>query len=198
MPFVTFKELADLALMIAAVGFIFKDYLKIRDDREHDPIEALRQNRFSFNNFFGKGFKDAVILTAPAIALHELSHKIVAIAFGLEATFHAAYTWLGIGVLLKLLKVPLFFFVPGYVTHASDVVGPFAEALIAFSGPLVNLLLFAFSLIAIKQNWFDKKYFPYLHLTKQINLFLFAFNMIPFGPFDGANVFRSLMSAFGF
>ena len=27
-----------------------------------------------------------------------------------------------------------------------------------------------------------------LHLTKKINIILFFFNMIPFGPFDGAKV----------
>ena len=194
MAAVTPREIFDLVVMIAAVGFIFKDYLRVRDAGDHDPIDALRRGRFGMK-FIVKGLKTAVILTAPAIVLHELGHKITAIAFGLEATFHASYLWLAIGVFLKLLKVPLLFFVPGYVTYPATA-DPLTEAAIAFAGPLVNLILFAFAAIAIKQGWFDRKHFQILHFTKQINLFLFAFNLIPFGPFDGAHVFGNLINLF--
>ena len=195
MALVTGREIVDLVVMIAAVGFIFKDYLQVRDKKDYEPLTEFRRGLFSRAGFITTGFRDAVILTAPAIALHELGHKVVAIAFGLEATFHAAYAWLGLGVFLKLLNVPLLFFVPGYVTYPSGA-GPLPEALIAFAGPLVNLLLFAFAAVAIRQKWFAEKYFSWLNLTKRINLFLFAFNMIPVGFFDGAKVFQGLIGYF--
>jgi len=59
-----------------------------------------------------KDFKFAIIITAPAVILHELAHKFVAMAMGLTATFHAWYTGLGIGVFYEevsdLLKSILF------------------------------------------------------------------------------------------
>ncbi|MBI2663894.1 M50 family metallopeptidase [Candidatus Woesearchaeota archaeon] len=191
MAFVTFGEIIDLVIMIAAVGFIFKDRVQIRPTGDYDPLTDFRKQRF-----FSEGFKNAVIVTAPAIALHELGHKAAAMAYGFDATFHAAYTWLGIGVVLKLLNFPFLFFVPGYVTYSAANIEPLVRALIAFAGPLVNLLLFLFATAALKQGWL-KKYAQHLVLTKQINMFLFIFNMLPFGFFDGAQVFSSLMQAFG-
>lgn len=191
MPLVTIQEIVDLVIMIAAVAFIFKDYVNI-PSRDYEPLDEIKKKSFLSDNF-----KNAIIITAPAVALHELGHKIAAISFGLEATFHAAYTWLGIGVLLKLFHAPFLFFVPGFVTYTGGNIEPLTRALIAFAGPLINLLLFLFAMAAIKQNWFDRKYFPLLHLTKQINMFLFIFNMIPLGFFDGSQVFRSLMLAVG-
>ncbi len=191
MAVVSLQELLDLALMIAVIGYIFKDLLPVRDARDYDPLLALRKR-----GFFSEGFKNALIVAAPAIALHEIGHKVAAMSFGLQATFHAAYTWLGIGLLLKVINAPLLFFVPGFVSYSGAGVEPLARALIAFSGPAVNLLLFLFATIAIRQGWFSKKYLSLLYLTKQINLFLFIFNMLPFGFFDGAHVFSSLMQAF--
>jgi len=179
--------------MIAVIGFIFKDYVKIKSTKTYEPLDEFRNKK----RFIPDGFRNAVIVTAPAIALHELGHKVAALSFGLEATFHAAYTWLGIGLVLKLLGSPFLFFVPGFVSYSGAGVEPLARSFIAFAGPLINLLLFLFATMAIKQNLFDKKYFALLHLTKQINLFLFIFNMLPFGFFDGAQVFRSLMQVFG-
>jgi len=192
MPLVTFPEIIDLVIMIGVVGFIFKDVLRTKVSvGEYDPLKDFKKK----TKFFSEGFKNAIIVTAPAIVLHELGHKISAISFGLEATFHASYMWLGIGALLKVIGAPFLFFVPGFVSYTGAGVEPLARALIAFSGPGVNLLLFLFAMTAIKQGWF-RKYLPLLVLTKQINLFLFIFNMLPFGFFDGAQVFRSLTQVF--
>lgn len=191
MAFITVQEIIDLVIMVGVVGFIFKDMLPTRVADDYDPLTAFKKR-----SFFSEGFKNAIIVTAPAIALHEFGHKISAIAFGLEATFHASYMWLGIGVFLKLVGAPFLFFVPGFVSYSGAGVEPLARALIAFAGPGINLLLFLFAITALKQKWFQPKYMPLLVLTKQINLFLFIFNMLPFGFFDGAQVFRSLMSSF--
>ncbi len=191
MAVVALQELFDLAMMIAVIGYIFKDLLPVADAGSYEPLDALKKR-----GFFSEGFRNAIIVAAPAIVLHELGHKAVAMSFGLQATFHAAYTWLGIGLLLKIINAPFLFFVPGFVSYSGAGVAPLARALIAFSGPLVNLLLFLFAAVAIRQGWFNKKYLSLLHLTKQINLFLFIFNMIPLGFFDGAHVFQGLIQAF--
>ncbi len=191
MAAVSLQEIFDLVIMIAVIGYIFKDLLPARDARSYEPLDALRKR-----GFFSEGFKNALIVAAPAIAFHEIGHKIAAMSFGLQATFHAAYTWLGIGLLLKIINAPFLFFIPGFVSYSGAGVSPLARALIAFSGPLINLLLFLFATIAIRQGWFNKKYLSLLYLTKHINLFLFIFNMLPFGFFDGAHVFQSLMQAF--
>jgi len=86
--------------------------------------------------------------------------------------------------------------VPGFVSYSGAVVEPLARALIAFSGPAVNLLLFLFATASIKRRWFKSKYLPILVLTKQINLFLFIFNMLPIPGFDGYKVFVGLIRAF--
>src|SRR3989338_5471730 len=193
MPLIVFQEIIDLLIMVGVIGFIFKDVLQPRVSvADYDPLKDFRKK----TSFFSDGFKNAAIVAAPAIALHELGHKISAISFGLEATFHAAYTWLGIGLLLKVIGAPFIFFVPGFVSYSGAVVEPLARALIAFSGPAVNLLLFLFATASIKRRWFKSKYLPILVLTKQINLFLFIFNMLPFGFFDRAHVLQSLMQAF--
>jgi len=61
----------------------------------------------------------------------------------------------------------------------------------------MNLVLFALAAIVLKKKKnlkHETKIF--LLLTKKINLFLFIFNMIPIGIFDGAKVFRGLWMTF--
>src|SRR3989338_6916891 len=188
MPIITAQEIIDLAIMILAVGFIFKDYVAPRVvSANYDPLAQFRQKA----KFFDENLKTSIMVTAPAIALHELGHKIAAMSYGLDATFHAAYNWLAIGVVLKLLNFPFLFFVPGYVSY-SGFVSHIGQALIAFAGPAVNLGLFLFAYYMLKNRRL-KEYTPHLVLTKHINLFLFIFNMLPFGFFDGAQVFGSLI-----
>ena len=191
MALITPGEILDLVIMVAAIGFIFKDYLPgpSRND-DYDPLEAFRKGGFFAAKYF-KGFKQSVIVAAPAVVLHEAAHKISAVSFGFEATFHAFYGGLGLGILLKLLNFPFLFFIPGFVSYSAFDLHPLVRSFIAFAGPLANLLLFSFAALALKKDWFPK-HVHLLSLTKQINLFLFVFNLLPFGPFDGADVFGGL------
>ena len=112
---------------------------------------------------------------------------------GLFATFHAAYTWLGLGVVLKLVGAPFVFFVPAYVAHSAAAL-PWQSALIAFAGPGVNLILWLGAAYILKKskNLSHTKSVA-LHLTSKINMFLFIFNMIPIPGFDGWHVFSGLL-----
>jgi len=166
-------ELVDVIVMTLAVGFIFKDLFKQLD----------------------RPFLFSCLVTAPAIILHELGHKFVALGFGLEATFNAAYSWLVIGILLKLLNTGFIFFVPAYVS-ISGLVTPLQSALTAFAGPALNLILFTTAYFLLKQKKLKTRTFIFLTVTKQINLFLFIFNMLPLPFFDGFKVYQGIWQLF--
>ncbi|PIN81964.1 hypothetical protein COV11_00465 [Candidatus Woesearchaeota archaeon CG10_big_fil_rev_8_21_14_0_10_30_7] len=172
-----FQELIDVVLMTLVVGFIFMDVFK------------QRQYNYGFN---WEDLKFSCMVTSPAIILHELMHKLVAVYFGLNATFHAAYTWLFFGVILKLLG-GFIFFVPGYVSMSGFVL-PYQKFLIAFAGPGTNLVLYLVSSYVLKNKIItNQKYYTALHLTKYINGFLFILNMIPLPFFDGGQALNALL-----
>ena len=100
-----------------------------------------------------------------------------------------------LGVILKLANFPFIFFVPAYVSILGRGT-PLQFTLIAFAGPLMNCIIWIASIIILKYNLVNRKYFPIIHLTKQINMFLFIFNMLPIPGFDGSKVFGGLIQAF--
>lgn len=194
MPFsLTLMELFDVILMTVVVGYIFMDIFKMPKGhgKKYDPL-AHHKNKFK-SKF--DDFKFAALVTAPAIIFHELAHKLVAVAYGMNATFHAAYMWLGIGVLLKVIGTGFVFFVPAFVSITGTMT-PLTHSTIAFAGPATNLLLFGIAWTIQKYGKLDKKYLPALVLTKRINLFLFIFNMLPLPMFDGFKVYQGLIQTF--
>ncbi len=180
-------ELFDIVVMTLGVGFIFSSMFARHANARLDK----------------ESFKFACMVTAPALVLHELAHKFVALALGLHATFHASYTFLGLGILLKLVSFPFIFFVPGFVSIScgvpSCVVPPLTSALTAFAGPLMNLFLGVSAWLWLR---YDVRLASrpvlegVLTATMRINLLLFVLNMIPFGFFDGAKVFSGLIEYF--
>lgn len=124
----------------------------------------------------------SLVTVGVAFMLHELAHKIVAIHFGQIAEFRADYQMLVLAVLSAFLG--FLFAAPGAVHHRGRIT-PRQNGLIALAGPATNLglaVLFApmvllpgfGGLIGVMGVW--------------INLFLAAFNMIPYGPLDGKSV----------
>jgi len=194
--FITPFEILDMIIMIAVIGFIFmKAFKNPALPKYGEEIDRyLKKNRFGFE---WHDFLYAAMVTAPAILLHELGHKIVALSFGLTATFHAAYTWLLIGVVLRLINFPFIFFVPAYVSISGGAT-TIQTVWTAFAGPGVNLVLFLAALIVLKsQKKIKPNTFQFWNLTKNINMFLFIFNMIPIPGFDGFTVFSSLWKIIG-
>lgn len=187
MVFLSLREVIDLAFMTGVVGYIFLDIFKVPKEEHYDPLKP----KSKWNDFIF-----ACLITAPAIIFHEMAHKFVGMFYGLQATFHASYGWLGIGLLLKLFNTGIIFFVPGYVSLSPS--GPLQTAITAAAGPLLNLILFVTATILLKSKiTFTQKWMAILALTKRINLFLFIFNMLPFGFFDGAKVLSGLLAFFG-
>ncbi|MBN2458869.1 hypothetical protein JXB28_01165 [Candidatus Woesearchaeota archaeon] len=184
------SEIFDIALMTLVIGFIFKDVFPHRPRVEVFTPEYYlsgKKKGFRWSDFW---FAAAVV--GPSIILHEFGHKFVAMAYGMSASFHAAYFWLGIGALLKLVGVGFIFFVPAYVS----IIGTGTDlqfGLIAFAGPAVNLVLWLGSLLILKTNKKLKRdTYHFLSLLSKINMFLFIFNMLPIPGFDGSKVFSAL------
>ena len=187
----TFAEILDIIIMTLVIGFIFKDIFRHKPKVEViTPDYYLKQRRgFNWNDFW---FAAAIV--APSIILHEFGHKFVALANGMMASFHAAYTWLGIGVILKLISAGFIFFVPAYVA-ISGTGTPLQFAGIAFAGPAVNLVLWLGGLIVLKKVKLKEEAYRFVFLLSRINMFLFIFNMLPIPGFDGFRVYTSLFSA---
>ncbi len=180
--------------MSLIVGFIFAKVLeRFKSKQIKENYDPLKQyyGGFDFNLF-----KKAVIITAPAIILHELGHKFVAMSFGATATFHAAYGWLMFGALLAALNTGIIFFVPAYVSIPTIALTSLQFSAVAFAGPAVNAIIWGISAYVLKNNMVNKKYLGIVYLTKQINMFLFVFNMLPIPGFDGFKVYGGLFQAF--
>ena len=186
----TIAEILDIVIMTLVIGFIFKDIFKPRKRIEViTPDYYLRKKGFNWADFWY-----AAAIVAPSIILHEFGHKFVALANGMSASFHAAYTWLFIGVLLKLINAGFIFFVPAYVA-ISGTGTPLQFASIAFAGPSVNLVLWLGGLILLRKVKLKRDAYRFVFLISRINMFLFIFNMLPIPGFDGFGVYSNLFRA---
>lgn len=184
--FISFSEVIDMIIMTFAVGYIF--------------MSSFRLSSQSYGIHYGfdwKAFRTACIVAAPALLLHELSHKFVALSYGFTAEFNAAYLFLGLGVLLAAMNSGFIFFVPAYVSigcaSVQCSISPLQSALIAGAGPFMNLIIFAAAFAVLRSGMKMKKSTRIiLYFTKQINLFLFVFNILPIPGFDGAKFFAGI------
>ena len=196
MMYLSFHELFDIVLMTLLLGFLFSDVFRPPAPRKasQDPVaHYLQPRRNKLREFWF-----SVLAIAPAVILHELAHKFVAIHFGLQATFHAFYansTTLFLGVLAIIAKLSGFgfvFLVPGYVQILGSAT-PLQHAAIAFAGPAVHGLFWLGSLLALKfgKN-FSRQTVQLLAVMKYVNGFLFILNMLPIPGIDGFSVYSGL------
>jgi Zn-dependent protease len=173
-------EIFDLVITVFAIGYIFRNYLRT----PVTEFTSLADGRRDIIN--------AALVVAPAIILHEFGHKFVAMAFGFTATYRAAYEWLMVGGILSYLKFPFIFFVPAYVSIIGA--GPAWQfALISITGPLINLALFGISWVVTKYELVKGNKYLYFYVFKQINKWLFLFNLIPLPGTDGYNFINALL-----
>jgi len=179
---ITLTEIFYFIILTGVIAYIFSDMFQLRPKTVYD---YMHPKKFNLENL-----KLAALVAAPAVILHELAHKFVAMGFGFTATFQLFYFGLILGVFLKLISSPLIIIAPGYVVPSLALANfPLEYRLVALAGPLTNLVLYLIAVLILKFNQnLSKKQLILLHLTKKINIILFLFNMIPFGPFDGAKV----------
>lgn len=183
MTLITLTEIMYFLVLTAVVGFIFTGVFVIKPRTIYDRMHPKKWR--------WADFKFAIFIAAPAIVLHELGHKFVAMAYGYSATFELFPFGLVLGIFLKLINSPLMILSPGYVSIGTEAFAdPIAYRIIAFAGPAVNLILWLGSLLILKFNYnLSRKQATVLTFVKILNMMLFLFNMIPLGPFDGQKVF---------
>ena len=176
-------ELRDLAICWLTLGFCFSLQYLI-PNRDIPYPQSLMQ----FAVYFGV----ALIGIGAGFLFHELAHKGVAQHFGYHAEFRMWKIGLLIAVAAALLSFgKFFFFAPGAVyTSTYKTPGPDEEGLISAAGPAANILLAGlFYLLATGSAdaavWNEVGSFGF-----QVNLWLAAFNLIPFPPLDGVKILR--------
>ncbi|MBR9692973.1 metalloprotease [Candidatus Woesearchaeota archaeon] len=133
------------------------------------------------------------LLTALAISLvtaglgfvvHETAHKFIAEQENCHAEYRANNSMLIIALITSLFGIVIA--APGAV-HVSGHPSPSQRGKTALAGPAANLILgilFLILSIALDGFWGRAAMFG-----SMINVWLGLFNMLPFGPFDGAKVF---------
>jgi Zn-dependent protease len=172
------RELRDLAVAWVALGVAFAIFFAGGGRR---AIEAI----------VGGGVVAPVLvslLTAGAgFLIHEVAHKVVAVRFDQVAEFRADYGMLFLAVVSSIAG--FIFAAPGAVYHRGRLT-PREHGLIALAGPAVNVGLAALFLPVFLSGSLLGSDFLALVGSRglMINLFLAAFNMIPFGPLDGKTV----------
>ena len=184
MAIISLWEIIQLVIMTLVVGYILTGSVRVRPRTVYDFMNPKR--------FDWQEYKYSIYVTAPAIVVHELAHKFVALAYGYDAVFQMFTFGLALGVVLKLIASPFIIIAPGFVS-IMNVNNDLAYRLIALAGPFVNLVLWIGSLLILKYNKnLSRKWTAIFSMTKNLNMILFFFNMIPFGPFDGAKVIFGL------
>lgn len=192
MAFTSIGEIINLVVLIVVIAYILSGYIK---SPEKSLFQLRRKKLFDWEDF-----KFAAIIAVPAILFHELAHKFVAIAYGASASFEIFPLGILLGLFLRLIHSPFLLLAPGYVSIPPDILSSAEFGIVAFAGPLVNLIFWLVPVFILKtqKRKLNRRTSIFLFYTSFINMWLFIFNMIPFGPLDGAKVFAALGGALGF
>ena len=182
MPLITFVEIINLIILTIVIGYIFSSFVR-RPRTLHD---LYRKGRFNLEDI-----KFSSLIAAPAVVLHELAHKFVAIGFGLAASFNLFPFGLFLGIFLRFINSPFLIVAPGYVLISQGAT-QLQNVLISFAGPFINLFLWLGSLFVLRTRKLKRSTAIALHFSVIINMWLFIFNMLPIPPLDGSKVWFGL------
>lgn len=184
MAIISFMEILNIIIATLGVGYIFTGLFPIRGSKK-DILDSYTRG-FDWSEFWF-----VCMVAAPGVILHEMGHKFVAMAFGLNAFFQVSYFGILIGILLKLFGTGFIILAPGYVLISGAT--PVQMMISAFAGPFVNLLLWVVSIFVLKNiKSMSRRQAIFWSLTKEINKWLFIFNMLPLPFLDGFKIWIPL------
>lgn len=205
-------ELKHLAICWIVLGLCFS--LGVLFNRTGDPFTTTLMNFF-------------IVLLAVLVAIgagfifHEIAHKAMSQRYGSWAEFRIWKPGLIFAIATSVLSFGTFmFFAPGAVyTRATRDLTQKEHGFISAAGPSANIALAAVFILfySLRHSFgmagdfmfnvdifgFTLKSYPFNIFTLlgnmgfRLNLWLAAFNLIPFGPLDGTTVFRWNRMAWG-
>ncbi len=158
---------------------------------------------------FDQAFIIVVVIFSAVI--HEVMHGAAAAWLGDKTARYAGRLTLNpiphldmfgsilLPVILSLSGSPIFFAwakpVPynPYNLRADGLFRRFSEAIVAFAGPLSNIIIALIFGIAIREGNLSPDVSAVFLLVVIINVMLALFNMIPIPPLDGSKVLESLL-----
>jgi len=146
---------------------------------------------------FGTILLIAALTAGLGVILHELAHRVVARHFGATAHFVANNGMLIMSIVIAFTG--FLFAAPGAVWH-SGYLTKRQVGLIAAAGPVVNMVLavlFVGGLVGLQDGNVSPLIIAGLNMGYFVNAILAVFNMLPFGPLDGAKVLNWSGVAFG-
>jgi Zn-dependent protease len=135
-----------------------------------------------------------IISVVIAFLVHEFAHRQTARRLGCSSRF--VLDPLGLIITLLSSIFPIAFLAPGYMGINCWGLPMTRKGLltVAGSGPLSNIILALFAFLPL----ILRGYIPFGYQTLQflytfavINTWIAIFNLIPFGPLDGAKIFRA-------
>lgn len=128
----------------------------------------------------------AAVTVGTGFLLHELAHKYLAEKYGCVAVYKANPLMLGITLISSLFG--FIFAAPGGV-YILGILSRKRNGLVSLAGPMTNIIL-ALVFLATSLLVTSKVMVSLSSIGFFINAWLGAFNMIPFGPFDGRKVWE--------
>jgi Zn-dependent protease len=155
---------------------------------------------FSVGGLFNlKNFPLIIISSLIAVGAgfigHELAHKFVAQRYGWKASFRLWPQGLMLALFIALISGGRFIFAaPGAVYLVPLSIGYSLSqskrefGIVSLSGPLMNLVFASIFLVLYRISDFSIL-FTIGRYGFFVNLFLAAFNMVPFPPLDGTKIF---------
>lgn len=148
-----------------------------------------------------------IIVIIFSAIIHEVMHGVAADRLGDPTARYAGrltlnpiphidlYGSILVPVFLTLMNSPIFFAWAKPVPYNPYNLkkGRFSEAIVAFAGPLSNIVIALIASGVIRAQVFDSPMNAALFLVVLINVMLAIFNMIPIPPLDGSKVLEAFL-----
>lgn len=170
-------EIRDIAIAWLALGLAFAIAYSMRYGLLFGDVAP---------GDFAYLFLLSILTVGPGFVFHELSHKFVAQRYGFWAEFRMWPQMLVLALITSLLGV--IFAAPGATYISGTNISKEENGKISLAGPLMNVLI---AFLFVPFLLFGQGFLSDLGaLGVPINVFLATFNLLPFGPLDGAKVFK--------